>query len=150
MPLTTFGTATHLPRQILEATGRDPATFPGVVDSVAVLGLPDGVLIDPDIAELTALLNRAGIETVQSCQDIGDEDDREVDPDLPRIGIIVVAWETFPALAAMLRPALAELGPFSAPEHNTNGWLYVAHGDAKYVSILFPFRDLDVFTSAAS
>jgi hypothetical protein len=31
-----------------------------------------GALIDRDIAELVALLNRAGVKTMQSCHDIGD------------------------------------------------------------------------------
>ena len=60
------------------------------------------------------------------------------------MGIVVVAWETFPALAELL--AKSSLGKIMG-ESNATGWLFVAHSDAKHVSVLFPWRDVAEFTA---
>ena len=126
-----------------------------------------GALIDRDIAELVALLNRAGVRTMQSCHDIGDAcgDGCELGPlvatgeedddnwytwidraggEAVRFGCIVVEWDQFPALGAVL-PRYYESG-------NNSGWLVSVHRDLRldkwYVSVLFPWSDLAEWTAA--
>jgi hypothetical protein len=117
-----------------------------------------GALIDRDIAELVALLNRAGVRTFQSCHDIGDacgygrelgplvasaeEDDNEwylyldrAEGDAMRYGCIVVEWDQFPKVGPLL------------PWTGDAGWLFSASPDARFVSILFPWRDLEKWTA---
>jgi hypothetical protein len=101
--------------------------------------------VDSEIAPLVLALNRAGIETVQSCQDLGGATspgplwgDR-----VPRIGAVVVTWETFPSLRQML----AGLGTGV-----DSGWLFsvsdVSSGAGLFVSVLFPWRDAEAFLAA--
>ena len=141
MPLSTFGTATdHEGVPVPEA---------------------DGAVIDTGIAELVALLNRAGVETVQSCHDVsggsgsgrlvaedGDEDEivvrlYEADDDT-WFGCIVVQWDQFPKVGRLL-PG----GPWpDALPYLPDGWLFTASPNARYMSILFPWRDLERFTAS--
>src|SRR2546430_187209 len=81
-----------------------------------------GAVIDRDIAELVALLNRAGIRTFQSCHDIrhgavvgpqevgwAEGEDEDVDyfmledaGEAGRYGCIVVEWAEFPKVGPVL------------------------------------------------
>src|ERR1700721_1294081 len=87
-----------------------------------------GAPVDVEIAELVALLNRAGVTTFQACQDIEAgfseigplvatvDDDYlyfESDRDAVRFGCIVVEWDQFPRTARIL------------PERR-DGWLFSA------------------------
>jgi hypothetical protein len=159
---------------VLDQTGDDPEPMRLITFGIARHtgdGVPvpeaGGVLIDRDIAELVALLNRAGVRTMQSCHDIGDAcgDGYELGPlvatgeedddnwymwidraggEAVRFGCIVVEWDQFPALGAVL-PRYYESG-------NNSGWLVSVHRDLRldkwYVSVLFPWSDLDMFTDA--
>jgi hypothetical protein len=98
--------------------------------------------VDSEIAPLVLALNRAGIETVQSCQDIGGA--TGPDPlwgeNVPRIGAVAVTWEAFPKLAQML--------PGTGPG---SGWLFsvdVNGSPGLSVSVLFPWRDAGAFLAA--
>lgn len=141
MPLTTFETGAH-----------------GDEEGVPV---PEagGAVIDKEIAELVALLNRAGVTTFQSCQDIGRsaelgalvaEDDGEdscqlrgPDGDEVRFGCIVVEWDQFPKVGPLL-PPMPRIPGGRWPDriNRTDGWLFSASPNARYVSILFPWSDL--------
>ena len=61
-----------------------------------------------------------------------------------RFGCIVVEWDQFPALGAVL-PRYYESG-------NSSGWLISVHRDLRldkwYVSVLFPWSDLAEWTAA--
>ena len=135
-PLTTFGTGRHV-------GGPDLVYVPGITGPEFY---DDGDRnpwgLDPEIAGLIIALNEAGIKTVQSCQDItsyADEDN--IYDDVPRMGIVLVEWDTFPLMKDMF--------PEAATGTNfDDGWLFATSRDADYVSILFPWRDLDKFTAA--
>jgi len=152
MPLTTFETG----------GGHDGVPVPEA----------GGAVIDKEIAELVALLNRAGIKTFQSCQDIGanfrdfgggplraveveGEEDGEFWTDYQpageelRYGCIVVEWDQFPKVGRVLPPWKNMPGGrwLDRINHNT-GWLFSASPNARFVSILFPWRDLDAFTAS--
>jgi hypothetical protein len=126
---TTFGTAQHA----------------GNGDQVAVpeLGITDAWGLDPEIAPLIIALNRAGVETVQSCQDISSFFEGDVYDDTVRMGIILVGWEDFPKVKRTL-----PLG--ASGEGQGDGWLFAASPDADYVSVLFPWRDYGAWLEAAS
>jgi hypothetical protein len=103
--------------------------------------------VDSEIAPLVLALNRAGIETFQSCQDLGGVTHGHWPEDVPRIGAIVVSWEVFPKLWQLM--ARAKLGG----DHS--GWL-CSVTDASplsrgrlFVAALFPWSDLAAFTAAA-
>jgi hypothetical protein len=126
-PLTTFGIA---------------GWHGGEQADIAELGLTG---IDAEIAPLVLALNRAGIETVQSCQDLGGQTSpgQLWDDSVPRIGAVVVTWETFPGLRQML--AGLDTGVDS-------GWLFsvndVSSAAGLFVSVLFPWRDAAAFLAA--
>jgi hypothetical protein len=100
--------------------------------------------LDPEIAGLIIALNAAGIKTVQSCQEITDLGEDDLYGDLPRMGIVVVEYGTFPLVARVLPE---DVSGTNFDGHG-DGWLFAASPDAKYVSILFPWRDLQAFTDA--
>ena len=155
---------------VLDQTGDDPEPMRLIPFGIARHtgdGVPvpeaGGALIDRDIAELVALLNRAGVRTMQSCHDIGDgcelgplvatgdEDDDNwymwidlAGGEAARFGCVVVEWDQFPALGAVL-PRYYESG-------NNSGWLVSVHRDLRldkwYVSVLFPWSDLAEWTAA--
>jgi hypothetical protein len=97
--------------------------------------------LDPEIADLVIALNQAGVETVQSCQDISRLADDPID-DVPRMGIVVVAWATFPRLTKTLPGA-------AAGSNNDDGWLFAADRRAEYVSVIFPRRDYEAWLAKA-
>jgi len=149
MPVSTFGTGNH-----------------GDGEGVPV---PEagGALIDRDIAELVALLNRADVETVQSCQDLGTgeclvaEDDSEDDDDAgivarlykaeTRLGCVVVTWESFPAVGRLLPPLPGWPPGARWPDSQvqiSGGWLFTVSPNARFVSIVFPWACLAAFTES--
>jgi hypothetical protein len=102
--------------------------------------------VDSEIAPLVLALNRAGIETAQSCQDLGGATGpAPLGESVPRIGAVVVTWETFPKLRRMLASAGLHTGLSS-------GWLFsvndVSSAAGLYVSVLFPWRDAEAFLAA--
>jgi hypothetical protein len=114
------------------------------------VGLPELGLtgVDAEIAPLVLALNQAGIQTVQSCQDLGGATGPGPawGEGVPRIGAVVVAWETFPRLRQMLASAGLSTGMDS-------GWLFpvndVSNAAGLFVSVLFPWRDAGAFLAAA-
>lgn len=70
-----------------------------------------------------------------------DPDDRGAYGDLPRMGIVVVEWDTFPKLTATL-PKMA-IG-----EGHDDGWLFAADHQARYISVIFPWRDYDAWLTS--
>jgi hypothetical protein len=108
----------------------------------------DAAGVDSEIAPLVLALNRAGIETFQSCQDIGGVTRGHWPEDVPRIGAIVVSWAVFPKLWQLM--ARARLGG----DHS--GWLCnvtdagMLRSGRLYVAVLFPWGDLDAFIKAAT
>ena len=122
-----------------------------------------GAIIDTEIAELVALLNRAGVETVQSCQDLAaeagrlvagftdeeDGDDAEIivrvyqADEETRFGCVVVTWETFPKVGPLLPGRWVD-----SQAQNYNGWLLTVSPRARFVSIVFPWSELTAFTAS--
>ena len=142
--------------------GMPISTF-GIASNHEGVPVPEagGEIIDTGIAELVALLNRAGVETVQSCHDLGqagrlvagfesDDEDAEVvarlyQPDEDtRFGCVVVTWDTFPKVGPMLPGHWVD----SQAQNFTNGWLITASPRARFVSIVFPWSDLAEFTAS--
>jgi hypothetical protein len=121
---TTFGRGSH--------SGNDDLVY---VDGIT--GPDDGHNpwgLDPKIADLIIALNRAGIETVQSCQSATPDDD--VYDDVAPMGIVLVKLADFPKIAATL--------PTGVPDDD--GWLAVIPwDDPEYVSVIFPLRDHDAW-----
>jgi hypothetical protein len=129
-PLSTFGGGWH----------EDASSEP-------VPELPGTPSLDPEIVPLVLALNRAGIETIQSCQDIGGATSPDPVPlpdEVPRFGCVVVRWDVFPALHRLLMTDTPH-GPVHA---SREGWLFSACSDftgPPFVSVLFPWRDLGTF-----
>jgi hypothetical protein len=96
--------------------------------------------LDPEIAGLIIALNAAGITTVQSCQEITDPGE-DIYGDMPRMGIVVVEWGTFPLLTKTL-PGHA------TGDNREDGWLFAADSGAEHVSVIFPWRDLEAWLSS--
>jgi hypothetical protein len=155
---------------VLNETGGWLGTMPlstfGLLTKHEAVPVPEaeGALVDRDLAELVALLNRAGVRTLQSCQDIGNRHDlgprsaevvgENEDGDFVRFlmrfhpadlryGCVVVKWEQFPALSALLPRYVG---------HGNGGWLLSVQRDISpghlYVSVLFPWGDLDRFIAS--
>ena len=102
--------------------------------------------VDSEIAPLVLALNRAGIKTVQSCQDLGGATgpDPLWDESVPRMGCVVVTWEAFPALERILASARLRPGLES-------GWLFSVYAGTAhhlFVSVLFPWQDAEAFLAA--
>lgn len=135
VPFTTFGTGSHAGGDGLVYV--DDLTGPEIGPS----GRRNSYGLDPEIADLVVALNKAGIETVQSCQEITDEA-AEYLTDIPRMGIVVVTWAAFPKVAATL-PGMVTGNNFD--REAGSGWLFAAHLNAKYVSVIFPWRDHDAW-----
>jgi hypothetical protein len=137
VPFTTFGTGTHTEGLVCPE---------GITLDIAGL--------DPEIADLVIALNKAGIKTVQSCQEISGTA-REDFEDVPRMGIVVVAWETFPLVAATL-PGIRERDGVTIPAgagtggNHGDGWLFAADSRARYVSVIFPWRDHDAWLASVT
>jgi hypothetical protein len=127
-PFTTFGTDAH--------SGRDGLVYP------PEMGIPDGSPwgLDPEIADLIVALNRAGLPTVQSCQEISPGQDDGYDG--ARMGAVVVSWADFPKVAATLPSGVVGNGFI-------DGWLFAADRDARHVAVIFPWRDCSAWLEAA-
>ena len=107
---TTFGTGQHGNRD-------DLVKVPGITDGWERWGL------DPEIAPLIVALNRAGVKTVQSCQDISEffrGEESDFYDDTIRLGIVVVGWEDFPEVKRTLPVGATGTGGAG------DGWLFAA------------------------
>jgi hypothetical protein len=114
-----------------------------------------GITCDEEIADLVSALNRAGIDTLLSCQDILMTEDDEQFDDTPRIGCVTITWDSFPILNRILREHKIGLDT-----SNKSGWLFAILPDIPSarplerefrkpsITVLFPWRDLAAFTSA--
>ena len=96
-------------------------------------GDPDRGGLDPEIADLVEALNAAGVPTLQSCQEIT----ADTDPDVCRMGAVLVPWADFPKVDATL--------PDAAGPSFSSGWLFAADRQARHVTVIFPWRDHDAW-----